>query len=148
MNFMVGCAQEDARLYGTWTSDADLSMQWNTNSIEMTDEEKHAYKENLGRTTLRFWPKGKGLIIKQAYTWTDFSNSIHTVKGYTEPIQYKITQKEDDRVLVWFYSDNFQSFTYYFHFEGTNIFWRNQETPQESPREYFIKSASGSDRNK
>jgi len=132
-----GCSKSDSRLHGRWQSDASLSMKWNRENAELSDEALGVLSQRIGHLTLEYRPNGKGTLEVAAYKRLDGTNVI-TVQGYRHDITYKVLDIETNRVYIKLKGPSVDCFNYV-NFVSPDIYWVDDMVEGGSPREYFRK---------
>ena len=136
---LSGCATGDARLYGSWKSDAERSIVWNRRNAVMTEQQAQMLSQMFGHMTVEYGPGGKGSIAMEAYTLNDGA-SLFAAPAFTNAVQYKITGRAGDVLTIESSDELSGTYRESIHFEGTKAYWlRLNETNALSVREYFKK---------
>lgn len=88
---LAGCRTYDARLYGTWESDADRSIARLSKRHDLPKDKQESWRDIFGKMIITF---NKTSVTSQ-------------LRGETETLPYRVLGKDSDSVAIQFYNSLF-----------------------------------------
>ncbi len=138
---VTGCATQYTRLCGTWKSDLNATMTFNTNHTVLTDQQVNVFSQMFGHLTVQYSPKGRGHMHIEPYSLTRGTNTFSADASSCE-FRYRILGEDEDSVVVqspglW-EDESIQTI----HFESPTVYWiyiGENDLFGLHMREYFTK---------
>ena len=132
----VGCSTSDSRLYGTWKSDREATIDYNRNHTKISDRELQALGQMFGHLIVVYQSGGRSSTTMEAHTITR-GTETESFDSLSDKSAYRIVAKDDDSVVIELGEDKT---ILTIHFEGDNMYWiylGDKDLSGRHMREYF-----------